>query len=117
MVGRVHAIHQNPRLAISNNAGKRRLLQRSGNEFVFVWRNISSQEIPGDRPIKSTRVDISKTKPAGELSRNPAFSGGSRTINGNHTTRAPIGSMRSHGYFGLAESASLPPRVRGRASR
>src|SRR5437764_11247029 len=117
MVGRVHAIHQNPRLTISNNAGKSRLFQRSGNEVVLVWPNISSQEIPSDCPIKSARVDINKTKPAGELSRNAAFSGRSRTINGNHTNRAPIGSMRSHGYFGLAESASLPPRVGERASR
>ena len=48
MVARVHAIHQNPRLAISNNAGKRRLLQRSGfagcaaygfakSQHRFVW--------------------------------------------------------------------------------
>src|SRR4051794_39950381 len=109
MVCGVPAIHQNPRLAVWNDAGKRRLLQRCRNQVVLVWPDISSQEIPSDRPIKSTRVDINKTKQAGKLSRNAAFSGRSRTINGNDTIRASIGSMRSHGYFGLAQSPSLPP--------
>src|SRR5438477_324109 len=93
MVRGIHVIHQDARLVICNGAGKCRCVQRSGNEVVLLWPDIFSKEIPGDRPIESTRVDINKTEPPGKLSRDAAFSRRSGAINGDHTTRASVGSM------------------------
>src|SRR6266516_280348 len=81
MVRGIHVIHQDARLVICNGAGKCRCVQRSGNEVVLLWPDIFSKQIPGDRPIESTRVDINKTEPPGKLSRDAAFSRRSGAIN------------------------------------
>src|SRR5262249_48658978 len=101
MVRGIDLIHQNARLVICDGAAKCRCVQRSGNAIVLLRPDIFSKEIPSDRPIESTRVDINKTELLGKLSRNAAFSRRSGAINGNHTTRASVGSMRFHMYFGF----------------
>jgi len=52
--------------------------------------------MPGDRSINRTRIDIGEAESLGKLSRDTAFSGGSRAINGNDPMkRLPI---RRHKY-------------------
>src|SRR3989442_12094848 len=42
------------------------------------------QDMPGDRSVNGTGIDIDKTEPPGEFSRDAALARGSRTINRDH---------------------------------
>src|SRR5947207_14735962 len=42
------------------------------------------QDMPGDRSVNGTGIDIDKTEPPGEFSRDTALARGSRTINRDH---------------------------------
>ena len=42
------------------------------------------QDMPGDRSVNGTGIDIDKTEPPGEFSRDTALARGSRAINRDH---------------------------------
>src|SRR6266496_421237 len=57
------------------------------------------QQVPGDRSINGTGVDVDKAEPPGKLSRDTAFPRSSRTVNGNLPME--ISLERAHRVEGL----------------
>jgi hypothetical protein len=85
MLGGIDVVHNDARFAVFNNACKRWRTQRLSDALAFLRPNSVLEEMPGDRSINRTRVDVDKTELSRKLPRNAALPRGSRTINGDHT--------------------------------
>src|SRR4029077_20887237 len=93
MLGGINGIHNDARLAISNNAFEGCWIQRLRDALVLIGPDPVLKKMPGDRSIDCARVDVNKSELSSKLPRDAALSRGSRTVNGNHTVP---GSVRSH---------------------
>jgi hypothetical protein len=80
----VHVINQNARLIVLQSAFDVGCLNGASDSLTFFRMNFLLQDLPGDCPINGARIDVNKSQSARELSRDTAFSRGSRTINGNY---------------------------------
>src|SRR5215472_7554461 len=99
MIRGIHIVYKDARFVILDGAGESDDIQRRSNAIALLRADVFLQNMPGDGPIKSTGVDVDKIEAPGKLSCNTAFSRGSRTINGDYTIRARLGSVWSHVYL------------------
>src|SRR5206468_10182864 len=70
-----------------------------GDAVAIFCTDAFLQQVPGDRSINSTGIDVDKAEPAGKLSRDTAFPRSSRTVNGNLPME--ISLERAHRVEGL----------------
>jgi hypothetical protein len=85
MLGGIDVVHNDARFAVFNNACKRCRIQRLSDALALLQPNSVLKEMPGDRSIDCTRVDVDKSELSCKLPRNAALPRGSGTINGDHT--------------------------------
>jgi hypothetical protein len=65
----------------------------SRDTIAFFRMDLLLQDVPGDCSINGARINVDKSQAPGELSRDTAFSGGRRAINGNYPMTTWLGSV------------------------
>jgi hypothetical protein len=89
----IHATNQNARLIVLQAARDACHPKGSRDTIAFFRMDLLLQDVPGDCSINGARINVHKSQAPGELSRDTAFSGGRRAINGNYPMTTWLGSV------------------------
>src|SRR5437867_11004814 len=71
------------------------------------------QDMPGDRSVDGTGIDMDKTEPPGEFSRDTALARGSRTINRDHLLKNLLRGVHETEVSNLVAPSADLQRVAG----
>src|SRR5881396_3124356 len=80
----IDAIDQDAQLGVPKTARNRYLFEGSADAVGIFDMDPFLEDMPGDRSVDGTGINIDKTEPPGEFSRDTALARGSRTINRDH---------------------------------
>jgi hypothetical protein len=113
MFGRIDAINQNPKTAVSEVAVDARRLEQAGDSVTVSRRDCVLQCVPGRGAIHRAGVYVSETDLLRELTRDTAFAGRGRSVDRNDTVSDwAVHSKNARRGLIATQAARLHPFIR-----